>query len=254
VRNYFAAPWVGARYARGRPDVHTAVAGRIRERVAPRGPLARALDVGCGTGLSTRALALLAESVVGVDPAAPMLAHTKHHARVRYVRGVAEALPLAAGAFDLVAVACALHWCDHDAFAAEARRVLRPGGWLVVYDNQFRGQTPRSSELTDWLKTDYYRGMPWAPRSPGYDPEAQPLRGFACAHHEAVEEWVPMTRAELVAFLLTQSSPVAAVEAGQASVTELEARLQAGLAGHFAGSGSRTAFRFAGRVFFLRPT
>jgi SAM-dependent methyltransferase len=252
VRNYFAAPWVGARYARGRPDAHTAIARRVGERVAPEGPLARALDVGCGTGLSTRALALLAETVVGVDPAASMLAQTGHHPRVRYVRGVAEALPLSAGAFDLVAVACALHWCDHDAFAAEARRVLRPGGWLVVYDDQFRGQRPRSSELTDWLETDYYRGMPWAARRPRYDPEAQPLRGFACAHHEVVEEWVPMTREELVAFLLTQSSPVAAVEAGQASVAELEARLHAGLARFF--PGARAAFRFAGRVFYLRPT
>jgi len=254
VRNYFALPWVGARYARGRPDVHTAIARRVGERVAPGGRLARALDVGCGTGLSTRALALLAETVVGVDPAASMLAQTAHHARVRYVRGVAEALPLAAGAFDLVAVACALHWCEHDAFAAEARRVVRPGGWLIVYDNQFRGQTPRSSDLTDWLETDYYRGMPWAPRSPHYDAEAHPLRGFTCEHHEIVEEWVPMTRGELVAFLLTQSSPIAAVEAGQASVTELEARLRAGLARFLADAESRTAFRFAGRVFYLRPT
>jgi SAM-dependent methyltransferase len=252
VRNYFAVPWVGARYARGRPDVHSTIARRIGERLGPGGPLARALDVGCGTGLSTRALALLAETVVGVDPSTPMLAQAEHHARVRYVGGVAEALPLAAGAFDLVAIACALHWCDHDAFAAEARRVLRPDGWLIVYENQFHGQTPGSSELTEWLKSEYYAGMPWAPRSPPYDPDAHPLRGFACEHQEVVQEWVPMTRDELVAFLLTQSSPVAAVEAGQARVTELEARLQVGLARFF--PGSRTAFRFAGQVFYLRPT
>jgi hypothetical protein len=31
VRNWFAEPWVAARYAAGRPDVHGAIAARIRE-------------------------------------------------------------------------------------------------------------------------------------------------------------------------------------------------------------------------------
>src|SRR5690349_15678050 len=203
MRNYFAAPWVGARYARGRPDVHTAIAAGIGRRVAPGRLLDRALDVGCGTGLSTRALAQLAETVVGLDPAASMLAHAEPTVGVRYVRGAAEALPLAEAAFDLIVIACALHWCDHAAFAAEARRVLRPDGWLVVYDSQFLGQAPRSSELTDWLAAHYYRGMPWAPRSAHFDPIAHPLPGFAGVGQEAVEEWVPMTCAELVAFLST---------------------------------------------------
>ena len=65
-----------------------------------------------------------------------------------------------------------------------------------------------------------------------------------------------MTRAELVAFLLTQSSPVAAVEDGQADLGELEARLNAGLAGFFPAEGGpakpRTAFRFGGPLFYLR--
>jgi hypothetical protein len=43
MRNYFAAPWVGARYARGRPDVHTAIAASIGRQVAPGRLLERAL-------------------------------------------------------------------------------------------------------------------------------------------------------------------------------------------------------------------
>ena len=66
-----------------------------------------------------------------------------------------------------------------------------------------------------------------------------------------------MTRDELVAFLLTQSSPIAAVEAGQTSVAELEATLQDGLARYFpagpAGEAKRIPFRFSGPVFYLRP-
>ena len=67
-------------------------------------------------------------------------------------------------------------------------RVLRPDGWLVVYDSQFRGHAPRSSELTDWLVAHYYRGMPWASRSPHYDPVAHPLPGFACVQREAADQ------------------------------------------------------------------
>jgi hypothetical protein len=62
-----------------------------------------------------------------------------------------------------------------------------------------------------------------------------------------------MTLEQLVAFLVTQSSPIAAVEAGRTSVAALEEKLRAGL-GRFFGPGESgtTTFRFAGPLFYLR--
>jgi SAM-dependent methyltransferase len=91
----------------------------------------RCLDVGCGTGVATAAVAELGWSVVGVDLSADML----DVARVRgveVVQGSADALPFDEGTFD-AAVSVWTH-IDVDDFAAairEVARVLRPEAPLV---------------------------------------------------------------------------------------------------------------------------
>lgn len=114
--------------------VHDAV---LRELAAE--PCARVLDVGCGTG---RLAARLVEApsvlmVVGLDFSAGML----EQARARLgsapaaalVRGDATRLPFADAAFDAAVSTEAFHWFpDQDAALAEIRRVLRPGGRLLL--------------------------------------------------------------------------------------------------------------------------
>ena len=95
------------------------------------------LDLGCGTGYVTRALArrYRRARLVGLDVAHAMAAHARRAAgwfsRTRSVAGTAERLPFAAGAFDMVVSNFMLPWCEPAAVFAECRRVLRPNGLLV---------------------------------------------------------------------------------------------------------------------------
>jgi ubiquinone/menaquinone biosynthesis C-methylase UbiE len=104
----------------------------------------RALDVGCGTG---RLLALLsedadAELLVGLDYAKEMVrraaekfAATPSAARLQALNGDAERLPLADACVDVVTCCNSFHHYPQQARAiAEFRRVLRPGGMLVLID------------------------------------------------------------------------------------------------------------------------
>ena len=143
-RNVFVASWVGTRYARSRPVVHSTIAKHIRERVALDHPLSLALDVGCGTGHSTEPLRSFVEFVVGIDASAGMLAEAPTLEGVAFSIALAEALPLRSGTFDLVSIGLAYHWCDAERFLAEAARVLRSNGWLVVYDSGLVGGSPES--------------------------------------------------------------------------------------------------------------
>ncbi len=89
------------------------------------------LDVGCGTGVSTAAVAELGWSPVGVDVSEDLLALAQGRG-LEVVRGSADALPFADAAFD-AAVSVWTH-TDVDAFPemlAEVARVLRPGGPFV---------------------------------------------------------------------------------------------------------------------------
>lgn len=93
------------------------------------------LDVGAGTGLFAVALARRApvRTVVAVDASPAMLGHASRHKNVRYLRAAAEALPLAGGRFDLALLSRVIHHLpDRRRAGAELKRVLRPGGAVVV--------------------------------------------------------------------------------------------------------------------------
>lgn len=100
----------------------------------------RVLDVGCGPGLMTRALAERGWEVCGIDLLEPAVAQAREEAdrsewgpRAHYAAGDADALPFAPAAFDAVIAMGVLEYLpDATRFVAEMRRVLRPGGLLVV--------------------------------------------------------------------------------------------------------------------------
>ena len=135
------------------------------------------LDIGTGTGRLLELVAPRAERAFGVDASRDMLAL----ARARFAEhGVADRcavrqadmyrLPLPDGGFDVVALQMVLHYADDPAAAlAEAARVLRPDGLLVVVD-----LAPH--ERTDLLEKHAHR---W----PGFDDAALAgwLGGAGCA-------------------------------------------------------------------------
>jgi ubiquinone/menaquinone biosynthesis C-methylase UbiE len=97
------------------------------------------VDVGCGPGVAVRYAAGLAVMVTGVDPASVMLRLarllTRRPTNVRYIEGVAEAIPLSDDSASIVwSIATVHHWSDIDAGLREIRRVLLPGGRMVAIE------------------------------------------------------------------------------------------------------------------------
>ncbi len=98
----------------------------------------RVVDVGCGKGELTRLMAARGARVVGIECSEAQLAQALAAPRVAdeaILKGVAEALPLADGSFDVVVMFNSLHHVDaanRDAALAEARRVLVAGGILFL--------------------------------------------------------------------------------------------------------------------------
>lgn len=116
-------------YDAGRPRYPTA----LFERIAPAG---RVLELGAGTGIATRELGARAD-VVATDLGPRMLGRL--HASLPGVPVVvarAEELPFLDASVDLVCGAQMWHWVDVPTAAAEASRVLRPGGRLTVWWNE----------------------------------------------------------------------------------------------------------------------
>lgn len=92
------------------------------------------VDLGSGTGLSTRAWVGLAERVVGVEPHDGMRAVAEATGGAEYVSSDSSATGLPDACADIVTASQSLHWMDPAATFAEVGRILRPGGVFAAYD------------------------------------------------------------------------------------------------------------------------
>lgn len=96
-----------------------------------------ALDLGTGTGTLARGLAAMGLAVTGLDPAPRLLAEAARLARdeglsITWHEARAEVTGLPTAGFDLVTAGQCWHWLDRPRAAAEAVRLLRPGGRLLI--------------------------------------------------------------------------------------------------------------------------
>ena len=117
-------------YAEARPHYPDAFIAHVAT-LAPRHDLAW----GCATGSGQAAVPLARHfaHLLATDASAEQLARAEPAARVEYRVATEDACPAADDAVDLVTVAQALHWFRFEAFWAEARRVLAPGGALAAW-------------------------------------------------------------------------------------------------------------------------
>lgn len=108
----------------------------VLERYAG-GPPGLVVDLGSGTGLSSRTWAGRAQRVIGVEANPAMLATARaaiSAPNVSFVEGYADATGLAPGQADIVTCAQSFHWMDPHAVLPEAGRLLRPRGVFAAYD------------------------------------------------------------------------------------------------------------------------
>lgn len=131
-----ALPWTGERLT-------TETGGQVEIEHLHRYFFARSLcrgldvlDVASGEGYGAALLAQVAKSVVGVEIAEETVGHaTAAYGApgLTFLHGDARRIPCADGSFDAVVSFETLeHFYEHDEFMAEVRRVLRPGGLLII--------------------------------------------------------------------------------------------------------------------------
>jgi len=98
----------------------------------------RLLDLGTGTGTLARGFALRGCRVTALDPSAELLEQARRLDReagidgITYLGGRAEAIPLDDCSLDVVTAGQCWHWFDRARAAAEARRVLRTDGHIII--------------------------------------------------------------------------------------------------------------------------
>jgi SAM-dependent methyltransferase len=251
VSNLFVHRSAARRYATARPFFHPLAVEKIAGFTgSPR--VERALDVACGTGQSARALLAIADQVEAIDVSPEMVAEAEPHPRIHYQVARAEELPFDGASFDLATVGLAFHWFDQGAFLRQARRVLKPGRWLAVYNSAFTGEMVESPGFRKWMSEAHLKHFPTPPRrSSGVTAELVTPHGFELSGQEIFEHPEPMTAEQLTAYLLTQTNVIAAVENGATPLPEAEAWIREGVTPFF--TNQLGTMKFAAALWYLRP-
>ncbi len=210
----FSGDDIAKGYGAARPAVHPVIVERAFERLGAASRH-RILDVGCGAGASTRAVARWGHTIVGVDPEIQMIRSARATGgALRYAVGTAEAMPVASHSVDALTAAGVLNFVDLGAFRAEAARVLSADGVIVVYDFA----TGRRCAETPELERSYDEFARRWPRPIdgrhviGVDVLA--AAGFNIVSSEPITVPIAMSGDAYVDYLMTETNVVAAVRGG----------------------------------------
>jgi ubiquinone/menaquinone biosynthesis C-methylase UbiE len=186
-------------------------------------PQAKVLEMGCGTGAVVRTIAQLPDvgQAVGVDPSSVFVARARALSQnlpnVSFEEGDGRALVYPVDSFDVVVMHTTLcHVPQPEQMLTEAFRVLRPNGWLAVFDGDYATATVATSDHDPlevcihafrenfvhdpWL----VRGLPQLIRSAGF--EAMPMRSHG--YIESIESGYMMAWIERGADALMRAGSI----------------------------------------------
>src|ERR1017187_3476126 len=180
TRDHFERTAAFWRDVYGSPGVEGAVyAERQRKALAlvdglGLGPGAMAIEIGCGAGWNTAALAERGFRVQAADPVEKMLRMTREMGAARRVQELVgviccmgEALPFAGESFDVAVGIAVMEWADSpQSMLGELLRVLRPGGYLILSaTNRWSLQrvmdpwfNPLWAPLKNWMRQQAHAG------------------------------------------------------------------------------------------------
>lgn len=222
--NYFDTKHVAKRYENGRPYFHKNTIEKIKNHLGLTKKLDKALDIACGTGLSSKALLELAEYVYGTDISEEMLNHSCKNERIEYKKATAERQPFESNYFDIATVSSGVHWFDIDNFLIETNRILKHKSWLILYENHFISEMQGVSEFSLWFPEVYCKKFPSPPRHNNYAWTNENLESkkFRFDFEDKFKNEIEFTKDELILYFTTQSNITSQVENNFTTYKEVE--------------------------------
>ncbi len=142
-------------YSQARPDYPGSALDFIEAQLHGGG--GEVLDIGAGTGISSRALAAKGFRVTALEPNEEMLQEAREHPayreKIEFVKARAEQTGLSSDTFDGILCAQAFHWFDPDLALIEFCRLLKSAGWLFLMWNERDEKDEFTKRYGDLLRT-----------------------------------------------------------------------------------------------------
>ena len=113
------------------------------------------VDIGSGTGLSTKIWDGIAKKIIGIEPNDDMRATAERFSKsnnIIYKKGFSNDTSLPSDYADIITVATAFHWMDVDSTLIEIHRILKDGGIFAIYVSGY-------PSIMDWMVDKAFREL-----------------------------------------------------------------------------------------------
>ena len=211
-------------YANDRPWLHQSVIEQIKADLADKIPFQNGLDVGCGAGLSTKALKLICDKVTGTDRSEEMvhICKTQYTASgFTFYTAQAEETEIPQTSYDIVTAAGVIDWVDKDRFLENMKLVMAANAPLIIYDFWISDKMLENRAYTDWYQNQY---IPKFPKSLGdsnvWEQKDIPA-GFSFIKETKCEMEYEFVMDSFIRFMMTQTNVNAKIESGYMTEEEV---------------------------------
>lgn len=212
-------------YAKDRPWLHPQVMERLREDLQIKDNFHNGLDVGCGAGLSTKALKLICDKVTGTDISEEMIKVCKvlyPESEYIFEQSAAEATIAEVNTFDIVTAAGVINWVDEEKFLHSLHKVMCDKGLLCIYDFWISDRMKNNEAYTKWYQEKYLKTFPKPPRKEYTWTDANLIDGFRILKQVQYQLTHEFDKDSFIRFMMIQSNVNAQIDAGQKRVEEVK--------------------------------
>lgn len=205
-----------------RPFLHKQVIERFHRDVASRN-FCNGLDIGCGAGLSSKALKMICRHVTGTDISGEMIAAAKELYKGEegydFIVSRAEELPDFPVRFEVVTAAGVVQWVEKDRFLTGLGKKMVENGYLLVYDFCISDRMKDCPAYTAWWHDCYLKEFPRPFRNEAVWTKEDAARcGFRMKNQIQYEMEYEFDQEAFTTFMMIQSNVNAKIEGGSRSV------------------------------------
>ena len=236
-----------------RPFLHKQVIEQFRKDSSEQ-EYQNGLDVGCGAGLSAKALKMICRNVTGTDISPEMIAVAQEicgDEGYTFFPCKAEEVPHPAVPYDIVTAAGVVQWVERDTFLQNLHRIMCPDGEVLIYDFCISDRMVGCVAYTVWWHEQYLKEFPKPYRNEEVWTQAdvEPA-GFRMVKQIPLELSYEFDLDAFVKFMMIQSNVNVKIESNERSTDQVRRWFYETLADIFA-SGKQTAI-FTGYSWYLR--
>lgn len=223
-KTLFDSKRIASGYANDRPWLHKSVIEQIQAEFANRIPFENGLDVGCGAGLSTRALELICNKVTGTDISEEMvrICQTQYPASdLIFYAAKAEETEMPQSPYDIVTAAGVVDWVDKDKFLENMKLVMAENAPLILYDFWISDRMLGNPEYTVWFQNQYLANFPKPPRNETLWEQKDILQIFSYAKQTICQMQHEFDMLSFIRFMMTQTNINSKIESGRMTENEV---------------------------------